>query len=55
MRDSDLLLDSTRQMRTLYSRRHTYATLALLEGGADIQTLIKHIDSSEVTIDQHYS
>ncbi len=33
MRDSGLLVDAAGQTRTLNSLRHTYATLALLEGG----------------------
>jgi integrase len=41
MRDSGLLLDGAGQTRTLYSLQHTYATLALLAGGADIHTLSK--------------
>ncbi len=36
MRDSGLLLDAEGQTCTLYSLRHTYATLALLDGAADI-------------------
>lgn len=55
MRDSGLLLDSAGQTRTFYSLRHTYATLALLEGGADIHTLSKHMGNSAAMIERHYS
>ena len=55
MRDSGLLLDSAEQTRTLYSLRHTYATLALLEGGADIHTLSKQMGNSAAMIERHYS
>ena len=55
MRDSGLLVDSAGQTRTLYSLRHTYATLALLEGGADIHTLSKQMGNSAAMIERHYS
>jgi integrase len=55
MRDSGLLLDGAGQTRTLYSLRHTYATLALLEGGADIHTLSKQMGNSAAMIERHYS
>ena len=55
MRDSGLLVDAAGQTRTLYSLRHTYATLALLEGGADIHTLSKQMGNSAAMIERHYS
>ena len=55
MRDSGLLKNSEGQTRTLYSLRHTYATLALLEGNADIHTLAKQMGNSAAVIEQHYS
>jgi integrase len=55
MRDSGLLLNSEGQARTLYSLRHTYATLALLEGGTDIHTLSKQMGNSAAMIERHYS
>jgi integrase len=55
MRDSGLLLDSAGQTRTLYSLRHTYATLALLESGTDIHTLSKQMGNSAAMIERHYS
>lgn len=39
MRDSGLLKTAEGQNRTLYSLRHTYATLELLRGEMDIHTL----------------
>ena len=39
MRDSGLLKTAEGQNRTLYSLRHTYATLELLRGAMDIQSL----------------
>ncbi len=55
MRDSGLLKNSEGQTRTLYSLRHTYATLALLEGNADIHTLAKQMGNSAAMIERHYS
>lgn len=55
MRDSGLLTDANGQNRTLYSLRHTYATLALLDGGADIHTLSKQMGNSTAMIERHYS
>ena len=42
-------------VRTLYLLRHTYATLALLEGSADIHTLSKQMGNSAAMIERHYS
>jgi integrase len=55
MRDSSLLKSTQGQSRTLYSIRHTYATLALLEGSADIHTLSKQMGNSAAMIERHYS
>jgi integrase len=55
MRDSGLLKNTQGQSRTLYSIRHTYATLALLEGAADIHTLSKQMGNSAAMIERHYS
>jgi integrase len=55
MRDSGLLKNTEGQNRTLYSIRHTYATLALLEGAADIHTLSKQMGNSAAMIERHYS
>jgi integrase len=55
MRDSGLLKDSDGQARTLYSMRHTYATLELLENGTDIHTVSKQMGNSAAMIERHYS
>lgn len=55
MRDSGLLVSSDGQARTLYSLRHTYATLELLENGTDIHTLSKQLGNSAAMIERHYS
>jgi integrase len=55
MRDSGLLLNSEGQTRTLYSLRHTYATMELLRGGTDIHTLSKQMGNSAAMIERHYS
>jgi integrase len=55
MRDTGLLKNSEGQNRTLYSLRHTYATLALLDGGTDIHTLSKQMGNSAAMIERHYS
>jgi len=54
MRDSGLLKTPEGQNRTLYSLRHTYATLALLEG-MDIHTLARQMGNSAAMIERHYS
>ena len=55
MRDSGLLKDSEGQNRTLYSLRHTYATLEMLRGEVDIHTLSKQMGNSAAMIERHYS
>ena len=55
MKDSGLLKDADGQNRTLYSLRHTYATLELLEHGTDIHTLAKQMGNSAAMIERHYS
>ena len=55
MRDTGLLKNEDGQNRTLYSLRHTYATLALLDGGADINTLSKQMGNSATMIERHDS
>lgn len=55
MRDSGLLKDSDGQNRTLYSLRHTYATLEMLRGEVDIHTLSKQMGNSALMIERHYS
>ena len=55
MRDSGLLLDASGKTRTLYSLRHTYATLELLSGSVDLHTLSRQMGNSAKMIEQHYS
>jgi integrase len=55
MRDSGLDADrDTKQKRTLYSLRHTYAHLALLKDKMDVYTLAKQMGTSVKMIEQHY-
>jgi integrase len=55
MRDTRLLKNTERQTQTLYSLRHTYATLAMLRGEVDIHTLSKQMGNSAAMIEKHYS
>jgi integrase len=55
LKDVELLLDANGQVRTLYSLRHTYATLELLENGTDIHTLARQMGNSVLMIERHYS
>lgn len=55
MKDSGLLKSADGQNRTLYSLRHTYATLELLENHTDIHTLAKQMGNSALMIEKHYS
>lgn len=55
MRDTGLLKNEQGQTRTLYSLRHTYATLAMLRGEVDIHTLSKQMGNSAAMIERHYS
>jgi len=55
LRDAGLLKDSAGQTRTLYSLRHTYATLELLTNTIDIHTLSKQLGNSAAMIERHYS
>lgn len=52
MRESGLALNGAEQMRTLYSLRHTYATVDLFVG-TDIHTLSKQMDNSAAMIERH--
>jgi integrase len=51
---SHLRRDGSGQNRTLYSLRHTYATLALAKG-IDIHTLARQMGTSVGMIERHYS
>ncbi len=56
LKDAGLLVDRrTEQNRTLYSLRHTYATLARLYGRMDIDTLAIQMGTSVGMIEKHYS
>ena len=55
LKDVGLLRDTNGQVRTLYSLRHTYATLELLENGTDIHTLARQMGNSVLMIERHYS
>ena len=55
MQDSGLEKNEQGQTRTLYSLRHTYATLEMLRGEVDIHTLSKQMGNSAAMIEQHYS
>jgi integrase len=55
MKDCGLLMDADGATRTLYSLRHTYATLELLENGTDIHTLAKQMGNSVAMIERYYS
>jgi integrase len=55
LKDTGLLQDGNGQVRTLYSLRHTYATLELLENGTDIHTLARQMGNSVLMIERHYS
>ncbi len=55
MRDTGLLKNAEGQTRTLYSLRHTYATLELLRHSTDIHTLSKQMGNSAGMIEKHYS
>lgn len=55
MRDSGLDADrSTKQKRSLYSLRHTYAHFALLTDKMDVYTLAKQMGTSVKMIEMHY-
>jgi integrase len=55
LRDAGLLQGEGGQNRTLYSLRHTYATLELLTNNIDIHTLSKQMGNSAAMIERHYS
>ncbi len=56
LKDTGLLeCPRTGQQRTLYSLRHTYATLALLGDGMDVHTLARQMGTSIMMIERHYS
>jgi integrase len=55
LKDGGLLEDHAGRRRTLYSLRHTYATLALVSGEVDIHTLSRQMGTSVTMLERHYS
>ena len=55
LRDAGLLTNSEGHTRTLYSIRHTYATLEPLRNSTDIHTLSRQMGNSALMIERHYS
>jgi len=56
LKEADLLIDrKTDKARTLYSLRHTYATLGLVYAGMDIHLLAAQMGTSVAMIEKHYS
>lgn len=51
----DLLKDRHGRIRTIYSLRHTYATLRLLHGDVPIDDLARNMGTSTSMIEKHYS
>jgi len=55
LRDTDLLIGTASERpRTLYSLRHTYATLELYKG-RNIHQLTRQMGSSVAMLEKHYS
>jgi integrase len=50
-----LLKTAGGQNRTLYSFRHTYATVAMVEGQVDIHTLSRQMGNSAAMIERHHN
>ena len=55
LRDAALEKNEQGQTRTLYSLRHTYATLELLNHKTDIHTLSRQMGNSAAMLEKHYS
>ncbi len=55
LRHNKLLEDKHGDTRTLYSLRHTYATLALVGSNIGIHDLARQMGTSVGMIEQHYS
>jgi len=54
--DSDMRVDPiTGKNRSLYSLRHSYATMSLMDGQMDMHTLAKQMGTSIAMLEQHYS
>ena len=56
LKDSAIRVDPiTGKNRSLYSLRHCYATLALMDGQMDMHTVAKQMGTSVGMLEQHYS
>jgi integrase len=56
LKDSAMRVDPiTGKNRSLYSLRHCYATLALMDGQMDMHTVAKQMGTSVGMLEQHYS
>jgi len=56
LKDSGMRVDPiTGKNRSLYSLRHCYATLALMDGQMDMHTVAKQMGTSVGMLEQHYS
>ena len=54
--DADMRVDPiTGKNRSLYSLRHSYATMSLMDGQMDMHTLAKQMGTSIGMLEQHYS
>jgi len=54
--DADMRVDPiTSKNRSLYSLRHSYATMSLMDGQMDMHTLAKQMGTSIAMLEQHYS
>jgi integrase len=54
--DAGMRVDpTTGRNRSLYSLRHTYATMALMDGQMDMHTVAKQMGMSIGMLEQHYS
>jgi len=54
--DADMRVGpTTGKNRSLYSLRHSYATMSLMDGQMDMHTLAKQMGTSIGMLEQHYS
>jgi integrase len=55
LKECDLLYDKRGQQRTLYSLRHSFATMIILDKGTNVHLLARHMGTSTAMIDKFYS
>ena len=56
LKDTGMRVDpTTGKNRSLYSLRHCYATMSLMDGQMDMHTLAKQMGTSVGMLEQHYS